>query len=74
MAVLDEQQLRQQLDWVRCRLAALEVIAAKLQQMRELALSARDQQLEPEKRQELNCRIQELQLEVADLDRQTAAS
>lgn len=64
----NEDYLRQQLEWVKYRMEALDEIEAKLKEMRELAECARDNELSQAKRQEINNRLQKLKSEVNELD------
>lgn len=66
-----EDYLRQQLEWVKCRIKALEEIEAKLQEMRSLATYARDNPISPEVARVFNARLQVLQREIIVLDEQT---
>lgn len=68
----NEDYLKQKLEWVEQRMAALEEIGAKLQEMRSLATYARDNYMEMAR--EFNARIHALQREISVLDEQTRVS
>jgi len=67
----NEDYLKQKLEWVEQRMAALEEIGAKLQEMRSLATYARDNYINLEMAREFNARIHALQREISVLDEQT---
>lgn len=70
--VIDENYLRQKLEWVKCRLDSLDQMEAKLAEMRQLAEYARDNTLSKKKINELNRKLNELQHEVMiELDDQS---
>lgn len=64
----NEDYLRQQLEWVKYRMEALDEIEAKLKEMRELAERARGNDLTQAEAREVNARLQELEKEVKTLD------
>ena len=66
--------LQKELEWVKQRMAALEEIGAKLQEMRSLATYARDNYIHLEMAREFNDRIYALQQEISVLDEQTRVS
>jgi len=66
-----EDYLRQQLEWVKYRVKALEEIEAKLREMRSLATYARDNYIDRDMSREFNARLQVLQQEIIALDEQT---
>lgn len=66
-----EDYLRQQLEWVKHRAKALEEIEAKLQEMRSLAIYARDNHINQDMARKFNARLQVLQQEIIALDEQT---
>ncbi len=68
----NEDYLKQKLEWVEQRMAALEEIGTKLQEMRSLATYARDNYMEMAR--EFNARIHALQREISVLDEQTRVS
>ena len=68
----NEDYLKQKLEWVEQRMAALEEIGTKLQEMRSLATYARDNYMEMAR--EFNDRIYALQQEISVLDEQTRVS
>lgn len=70
----NEDYLKQKLEWVEQRMAALEEIGAKLQEMRSLATYARDNYINLEMAREFNARIHALQREISVLDEQTRVS
>ena len=67
----NEEYLKQKLEWVTQRIAALEEIEAKLQEMYSLATYARDNHLCCEIAEKFNTRLQVLQWEIIALDEQT---
>ena len=70
----NEDYLKQKLEWVEQRMAALEEIGAKLQEMRSLATYARDNYINLEMARVFNVRIHALQQEISVLDEQTRVS
>ncbi len=70
----NEDYLKQKLEWVEQRMAALEEIGTKLQEMRSLATYARDNYIHLEMAREFNDRIYALQQEISVLDEQTRVS
>jgi len=69
----NEDYLKQKLEWVAQRMAALEEIEAKLQEMQSLAAYARDNYIDREVAREFNARLHLLQQEITALDEQTRA-
>ncbi|MGI6649671.1 MAG: hypothetical protein ACOX5W_11650 [Bacillota bacterium] len=67
----NEDYLKQKLEWVEQRMAALEEIEVKLREMRSLATYARDNYLNREMAREFNARLRVLQWEINALDKQT---
>lgn len=67
----NEDYLKQKLEWVTQRIAALEEIEAKLHEMYSLATYARDNHLCHEMASIFNARLQVLQQEINDIDKQT---
>jgi len=67
----NEDYLKQKLEWVAQRMAALEEIEAKLQQMQSLATYARDNYINQDVAREFNTRLHILQHEITALDEQT---
>ena len=69
--VIDENYLKQKLDWVKYRIDMLDQIEAKLTEMRQLAEYARDNKLGLKKIKEINDKFHELQKEVIEIDNQS---
>jgi len=69
--MLNEDYLRQQLEWVAWRIEALEQIEAKLKEMKELAISARDNLMTRDEAQGINAQLYKLQKQVTTLDEQS---
>lgn len=69
--VIDEDYLKQKLEWVKYRLGKLDQVEAKLAEMRQLAEYARDNTLGSRKIKELNVKINKLQQEVIAMDEQS---
>jgi prefoldin subunit 5 len=67
----NEDYLKQKLEWVAQRMAALEEIEARLREMRSLAAYAKDNHVSPEVAHEFNARLRVLQREITALDKQT---
>ncbi|AGL01683.1 hypothetical protein [Desulfoscipio gibsoniae] len=67
----NEDYLRQQLEWVKFRAAALEEIEAKLLKMRILAILARDNKMTPVETWDINTMLHDLQKEATQLDEQS---
>ncbi|NLC07863.1 MAG: hypothetical protein GX755_07860 [Syntrophomonadaceae bacterium] len=67
----NEDYLKQKLEWVEQRMAALQMIEVKLREMRSLATYARDNYLNREMAREFNARLRVLQREINTLDEQT---
>lgn len=67
----NEDYLKQKLEWVAQRMAALQEIEARLREMRSLAAYARDNYVNRDMAREFNTRLQVLQLEITALDEQT---
>ena len=67
----NEDYLKQKMEWVEQRMAALEEIEVKLREMRSLATYARDNYLNREMAREFNARLRVLQREINTLDEQT---
>jgi len=67
----NEDYLKQKLEWVAQRMAALEEIEAKLQQMQSLARYASDNYINQDVAREFNARLHMLQQEITSLDEQT---
>ncbi|AGL01677.1 hypothetical protein [Desulfoscipio gibsoniae] len=71
LTIPNEDYLRQQLEWVKYRAAALDEIEVKLREMKELAVFARDNELTPVEAREINAKLHELQREITELDEQS---
>lgn len=67
----NESQLLERLQWVKCRLRILDEIEAKLEEMKRIAIMARDNDLDSHKAQELNKEIRNLEKEVRELDQKS---
>lgn len=67
----NEDYFKQKLEWVAQRMAALEEIEARLQEMRSLAVYARDNYIDRDMARAFNTRLQVLQQEIIELDEQT---
>lgn len=67
----NEDYLKQKLEWVAQRIAALEEIEIKLQEMHSLATYARGNYINREMARKFNARLQVLQQEIIALDEQT---
>ncbi|MGI6093117.1 MAG: hypothetical protein ACOYD5_09070 [Negativicutes bacterium] len=74
MGDLKEEICREQLEWVRRRLEALDKIEAKLRQMRELAIYAASRTLTNEEASQVQEWINILQAEVNEIDKATKKS
>ena len=72
MGDLKEEICREQLEWVRRRLEALDQIEAKLRQMRQLATYAASRNLTDEEVAQVQEWVNILQAEVNALDKATA--
>jgi len=71
MSMVDQDYLRQQLEWVNTRMKALDRIAFKLTEMKKIAEYAKDNELASVETQDLNTKLKILQLEVIDLDKKS---
>ncbi|WP_347491408.1 hypothetical protein ABDB91_09810 [Desulfoscipio sp. XC116] len=71
LTIINEDYLRQQLEWVKYRAEALDEIENKLKKMKELAVFTTENELLPMETLEINAKLQELHKEVAELDKQT---
>ena len=69
--MVDQDYLRQQLEWVNTRMKALDRIAFKLTEMKKIAEYAKDNELASVEAQDLNTKLKMLQLEVIDLDKKS---
>lgn len=68
MTMIQKEYLRRQLNWVYNRMKALDSIESTLNEMRELAVYARDNELTSVEAQDINKRLRMLQKEVEELD------
>lgn len=68
LTITNEDYLRQQLEWVKYRMKALDEIEARLREMRKLAAYARDNDIGFAEAREINDRLQAMQEEVTELD------
>ncbi|WP_347491401.1 hypothetical protein ABDB91_09775 [Desulfoscipio sp. XC116] len=71
LTIINEDYLRQQLEWVKYRTKALDEIENKLNKMKELAVFATENELLPMETLKINAKLQKLHKEVAELDKQT---
>lgn len=67
----NEEELSRNLAWIQQRLEVLDKMEGKLLEMKSLAEFARDHKLENSQVQTLNLRIQMLQRETEELDKET---
>ena len=63
--------IKEKLEWVKYRLAMLDIIEGKLKQMRDLAEYARDNLLSELEKAEMNTRLNRLGKDVTELDDQS---
>jgi len=68
---MDEDYLRQKLEWVKYRLEKLDQIQTKLTEMKQLAEYARDNKLSSNQIKESNAKLQTLEREVIHMDAQS---
>lgn len=68
MELENESYPLERLKWVMYRLRVLDEIESKLEEMKAIAIHARDNTLDSHKIQELNVEIRELEKEVNELD------
>lgn len=71
MSMVDQDYLRQQLEWVNTRMKALDRITLKLTEMKKIAEYAKENELTSVEAQDLNTKLKLLQLEVIDLDKKS---
>ena len=69
--MIDEDYLKQKLEWIKYRLDRLDQIEAKLTEMRQLAECARDNKLSSREIEETNAKLYRLQQEVIEMDEQS---
>ena len=67
----DAGYIQEKLEWVKYRLAMLDIIEGKLKQMRDLAEYARDNLLSELEKAAMNTRLSMLGKDVAELDNQS---
>ncbi|MBC2723564.1 hypothetical protein [Desulfosporosinus sp.] len=68
MELENESHLLERLKWAKYRLRILDEIEAKLEEMRAIAVHARDNDLDSQETDELNTKIRALEKEVNELD------
>ena len=69
--MIDEEYLKQKLEWVKYRLGRLDQVEVKLTEMRQLAEYARDNTLGSQEIKELNLKINKLQREVITIEEES---
>ena len=69
--MIDEDYLKQKLEWVKYRMDRLDQIEAKLAEMKQLAEYARDNKLSSQEIEASNAKLHELQQEVIKMDEQS---
>ena len=69
--VIDENYLKQKLEWVKYRLDRLDLIETNLTEMRQLAEYARDNKLSSKQIKAINEKLHKLQEEVIKMDEQS---
>lgn len=66
-----KEELERRLKWVKCRMAMLDIIEKKLNEMKELAIIARDKDLSLIERLKIQYKIYILKREVKALDEES---
>jgi hypothetical protein len=69
--VIDENYLKQKLEWVKYRLGRLDLIETKLTEMRQLAEYARGNKLSTKQIKAINDKLHKFQEEVIKMDEQS---